>query len=95
MGLNSNWDNCSFELLGQEWNYATAIESKVYEGFFESGFQLILQAYIQMQTSWALFLPLTGPIEKGIYFDTAKPGDLKTSQVILYHVISLIHKYPF
>ena len=76
LGLHSNWENCSFSLFGHDWNYVVAVESKVYEGFFESGIQLLLQVYIQIQTEGAAFKPLLGAREKGIFFLTSQPGEL-------------------
>ena len=79
LGLNPNWETCSFHLLGQNWDYMVAMEHKAYEGFFESGLQLILQTYIQQRTNWPSFEPLLGAREKGIFFQSTKPGNKKNS----------------
>ena len=74
LGMNPNWKSYSFSFLGEDWNYLSGIESKAYEGFFEAGYQMILQIYIQQKTGWPSIKPLLGPVEKGIYFKGTTPG---------------------
>ena len=85
LGMNPNWKSYSFHFLGEDWNYLSGIESKAYEGFFEAGYQMILQIYIQQKTGWPSIKPLLGPVEKGIYFKGTTPG--KYFQIITRNLI--------
>ena len=72
--MNPNWKTENTAILGTEWSYQDAITAKVYEGFLESGPQIVLQLYIQMTTSWPVIQPLMGPKWKAFFFESARPG---------------------
>ena len=74
MGLSDDWQHKYIFLFGEKWTYADALAGKTLEGHLESGPQVILQTYIQMQTSWPSIQPLFGDKIKGYYFKTEKPG---------------------
>ena len=88
LGLNANWESEYIKLLGETWTYSDALVGKTYEGFFESGPQLILLTYIQLQTAWPSMRPLIleGSLTKAYYFNSQKPGKYAQYCLLSYKI---------
>ena len=75
MGLRKNPSNHYINLFGEIWTYGDALAGKTLEGHFESGPQVVLQTYIQLQAGFPTIQPLLGgKTLKGIHFQSKKPG---------------------
>ena len=77
LGLRKNPSNHYIKVFGERWTYGEALAGKMLEGHFESGPQVVLQTYIQLQAGFPTIQPLLGgKTLKGIHFQSEKPGTI-------------------